>query len=99
MTATATNAVGQAKKERSVIVQIRPLYLARPDAAAFLAISVSTLDNLVARGALPKPRKLSAGRTAWLVEDLETWGRERPESDLLPPENCGYGRAGIPAAA
>ena len=32
------------------LVTIRPLYLARPDAAAFLALSESTLDALVARG-------------------------------------------------
>lgn len=97
MTATATNSIAPVKKERPAIVRITPLYLARPDAAAFLAISESTLDNLVARGDLPKPRKLSAGRTAWLVDDLEHWGRERPESDLLPPKNSGYGRAGAPA--
>ena len=82
------------KKPVLPIVQIRPLYLARPDAAAFLAISESTLDALVARGEAPKPRKVSAGRTAWLVEDLENWGRERPISDLLPPKNSGFGRAG-----
>ena len=84
------------KKPVLPIVQIRPLYLARPDAAAFLSISENTLDALVARGEAPKPRKVSAGRTAWLVEDLENWGRERPISDLLPPKNCGYGRAGAP---
>lgn len=99
MTATAVTAgpIEPAKKERPAIVRIRPLYLARPDAAAFLAISESTLDNLVARGDLPKPRKISAARTAWLVEDLETWGRKCPESDLLPPKNSGHGRAGAPA--
>lgn len=83
--------------KKQPLVTIRPLYLARSDAAAFLAISESLLDNLVARGEAPKPRKLSKGRTAWLVEELENWGRERPESDLLPPVNCGYGRAGAPA--
>lgn len=98
MSATTTQALAKPKKPAGApIVHIRPLYLARADAAAFLAISESTLDNLVARGDLPKPRKLSAGRTAWLVEDLEHWGRERPESDLLPPKNSGYGRAGAPA--
>lgn len=85
-------------KERRRIVTISPMFLARPDAAAYLAISEGTLDNLVARGDLPKPRKLSAGRTAWLVEDLAHWGRMRPESDLLPPKNSGYGRAGSSAA-
>lgn len=94
MTAAVHNLERPKKPAAAPIVHIRPLYLARPDAAAFLAISESTLDNLVARGDLPKPRKLSAGRTAWLVEDLETWGRERPESDLLPPKNCGVGRSG-----
>lgn len=84
-------------KERPPIVTIRPMFLARSDAAAFLSISESMLEALAARGDLPKPRKLSAGRTAWLVEDLENWGRERPESDLLPPENSGYGRRGLSA--
>lgn len=83
-------------KAKPGIVQIRPFYLARPDAAAFLAVSESTLDNLVARGDAPKPRKISPGRTAWLVEDLEAWGRDRPPSDLLPPAGSGYGRAGAP---
>ncbi len=85
-------------KERSLIVSIKPMFLARADAAAFLTIGESTLDDLVARGLAPKPRKISAGRVAWLVEDLEAWGRERPESDFLPPENSGYGRRGKPSA-
>ena len=84
-------------KKSSPLVSIRPFCLARPDAAAFLAVSVNTFDTLVARGEAPKPRKISAGRTAWLVEDLEQWARDRPVSDLLPPPNSGYGRAGVPA--
>ncbi|CAN7258903.1 hypothetical protein LJR130_001056 [Variovorax sp. LjRoot130] len=85
------------KKEATPIVHIRPLFLARADAAAYLSLSVSLLDALVARGEAPKPRKLSAGRTAWLVDDLDAWGRARPVSDLLPPANSGYGRAGLPS--
>lgn len=73
-------------------VHIRPLYLSRADAAAFLALGESTWDALVARGEAPKPRKLSAGRTAWLVDELEEWGRNRPRSDLLPPQNCSLSR-------
>lgn len=84
-------------KTQGGIVQIKPLYLARPQAAAFLSLSESMLDNLVARGEVPKPRKLSNGRSAWLVEELETWGRARPVSDLLPPAGSGYGRAGNPS--
>lgn len=98
MTATAhTTTEKPAKRPAVSIVQIRPLYLGRADAAAFLAIGESTFEDLVARGDAPKPRKVSKGRTAWLVEELEAWGRERPESDHLPPENSGYGRAGLPA--
>lgn len=81
---------------KEAIVQIKPLFLGRTNAAAFLSISESMLESLVARGDAPKPRKLSKGRSAWLVDDLETWGKERPVSDLLPPENSGYGRAGKP---
>lgn len=77
-------------------LQIRPLFLARSEAAAYLSLSAGTFDSLVARGEAPKPRKLSVGRVAWLVDDLDAWGRARPESDLLPPENSGYGRAGKP---
>ncbi|XXQ53545.1 helix-turn-helix transcriptional regulator [Xenophilus aerolatus] len=79
-------------RDKLPIVQIQPIFLQRPDAARFLAISESLLDDLVARGLAPRPRKLSKGRTAWLVEDLEQWGRERPVSDLLPPKHSGLGR-------
>jgi predicted DNA-binding transcriptional regulator AlpA len=81
-------------KEQQSIVQIKPLYLARSAAASFLSLSESMLDKLVAQGSLPRPRKISAGRSAWLVEELETWGKSLPVSDLLPPANSGYGRAG-----
>lgn len=86
------------KKVQPAIIQLKPLYLARAEAAAFLSLSASMLDKLVAQGNAPKPRKLSAGRSAWLVEELEAWGRSLPVSDLLPPENSGYGRAGAPKA-
>lgn len=81
---------------KPAIVHIPPMFLARANAAAFLSLSESMLDQLVARGDAPKPRKLSAGRSAWLVDDLVTWGKARPESDLLPPTNSGYGKAGKP---
>ena len=74
------------------IITLKPLYLDRESAAAYLSISSSLLEKLVAKGAAPKPRKLSANRCAWLVEDLEQWGRERPVSDLLPARGSGYGR-------
>jgi prophage regulatory protein len=85
-------------KEQQSIIQLEPLLLARTEAAAYLSISESMLDKLVALGDAPKPRKISAGRSAWLLEELKLWGRQRPVSDLLPPANSGYGRAGKAAA-
>lgn len=82
-----------------MIVTLKPMYLAREEAAKFLAISTSTLEALVAAGDAPKPRKVSKGRSAWLVEELEAWGRARPASDLLPPPDSGYGRGGKSGAA
>ena len=80
--------------EKYSVISLKPLFLARTDAAKYLSISESMLDKLVQQGDAPKPRKLSAGRSAWLVEELDAWGRARPVSDLLPPINSGYGRAG-----
>ena len=78
------------------MVTIQPLYLNRENAAAFLSLSESQFETMASRGDAPKPRQLSKGRTAWLVEELIAWGKERPVSNLPPPPNCGYGRAGKP---
>jgi len=78
----------------STTVTIKPLYLDREAAAAFLSLSSTQLEKMASKGLAPKPRKLSAGRSAWLVEELEDWGRSLPVSDLKPARNSGYGRAG-----
>ena len=38
------------------IITLKPLYLDRESAAAYLSISSSLLEKLVAKGAAPKPR-------------------------------------------
>lgn len=81
------------------IITLEPVFLAKPAAAAYLSISESTIDVLVNSGALPKPRKISANRTAWLLTDLKQFALTRPESDLAPPRGAGYGRAGKPSNA
>lgn len=78
------------------IVAIQPLYLNRTHAAAFLSLSESQFEAMASRGEAPKPRQISKGRTAWLVEELIAWGKERPVSNLPPPPGTGYGRAGKP---
>lgn len=84
---------------REAIIMTKPLYMDRATAATYLAISESLLEMLVAKGDAPKPRKVSQGRAAWLTEELDEWGRQRPVSDMLPPKNSGYGRAGKPKEA
>ena len=73
-------------------VTIKPAYLEREQAAAFVALSESTLLTLVRQGDFPKPRQLSRQRTAWLVRELEEWCEQRPVSDLPPPPNAGRRR-------
>ena len=89
----------QAIPKATPVVHIRPMFLCRADAASFLSISESMLDKLVAQGELAAPRRISAGRTGWRVEDLEAFGRSRPVSDIVPPRNAGYGRAGKSSTA
>lgn len=74
------------------IITMRPLYIERAQIPAITTLSESSWDTLVAKGEAPKPRKISAGRSGWLLTDLEEWARTRPPSDLLPPRNCGKGR-------
>lgn len=74
------------------IVQTPPL-LVSPDAAATaLGISERTLYKLAATGALPKPRKISAGRVGWLWSELQAFAAALPVSDLPPgPRGAGTG--------
>lgn len=69
------------------IVSIRPGALELPDAAAFVSLSVATVERQVREGTFPKPRQLSGRRVGYLVEELEEWLRTRPISDQLPPPN------------
>lgn len=80
------------------LIAVEPAFLGKAAAAAFLAVSESTIDNLVSAGELARPRRISKGRTGWLLDDLRAFARSRPESDLLPPPNAGYGRTGKPSA-
>ena len=80
-------------KNNPNIISIRPLYLAKPQACEYLSISEATLEKMVRTEEMPPPRKVSSGRVAWLVTELDAWGLARPVSDLLPPKNCGVRRA------
>lgn len=81
------------------MIQLKPAAIDLDTAAAFVALSPSTVEKLVREGAFPKPRQLSGRRVGYLVRELEEWIEARPVSEQLPPVNCGYGRAGKPGKA
>ena len=65
------------RTKRPEIVTTPPLMVARECAAAALGISEGTLEALVRRGELPKPRKISAARVG-LGDDAPRVTRPRP---------------------
>lgn len=74
-------------RQMTQMTTLEPAFLNKPSAAAFLALSESTFEQLVREGDLPKPRALSARRVGWLVRELREWAEARPVSDVLPPAN------------
>ena len=76
---TATPATASKKKPRVRRRLMPPALLDKPDAAAFLSISVSTLDRLSAAGEVPAPVRLG-GRLAWNRRELSAWAaRDCPD--------------------
>lgn len=73
----------------SAQTSLKPVYLDKPGACAFVAIKATTLEELVRKGQFPKPRVLSTRRVGFLVRELEAWAESRPVSELLPPSNTG----------
>lgn len=76
-----------------MIVTIKPAYLDRDQAAAYVSLSNTTMDDLIKAGTFPKPRQLSPKRVGWKVSELEAWCDSRPVSGMLPPHNAGRRRA------
>ena len=70
-------------------VSTKPAYLDREGAAAFVSLSVITMERMVAKGDFPAPRQLGGRRVGWLVRELDAWCEARPVSSNLPPVNCG----------
>lgn len=66
------------------IIQAPPLMLDREHAARALSIGDSTLEDLVRKGDLPPPRRISKGRTGWLWRELQEFAESRPVSDAAP---------------
>lgn len=70
-------------------MKLQPIAIDKETAAQYLALSLSTLENLMREGSFPKPRVISPRRIAFIVSELAEWLSSRPVSDLLPPPNTG----------
>jgi prophage regulatory protein len=68
----------------STVIQAPPLMVDREQAAHALGVSQRTLENLVATGDLPPPRKISKLRVGWLWRELQAFAESRPISDHMP---------------
>lgn len=71
------------------VVTIKPVFVDLDSAALMLAVSPSTVQQLVRDGVLSPPRKISKGRVGYLVRELEEFAESRPVSNLPPPPNTG----------
>ncbi len=68
---------------------VKRLYIDLETAAEVVALSVSTVQELVRQGQFPAPRQLSGRRVGWLMREVEDWAESRPVSNLPPPPNTG----------
>ncbi|PUE11786.1 hypothetical protein B9Z51_00735 [Limnohabitans sp. T6-5] len=78
------------------IETLRPAVLDIDQCAAYLTLSNGTIERLVRKGEFPAPRQLSGRRVGYLLREVDEWLESRPVSDLPPPVNCEFGRAGNP---
>lgn len=82
------------------IVTTKPAAMALDDAAAYLSLSTSLLQQQAQTDpTFPKPVQLSTRRVGWLTSELDAWLATRPRSNCMPPAGSGYGRKGKPQAA
>lgn len=85
------------KPEARNAAQVPILCLDIDQVSLAVGLSKSQIEKMVRQGKFPAPRQISGRRVAYLVSEILAWLAERPLSSCLPPENCGYGRAGKPA--
>lgn len=71
-----------------------PKMMDRENAAAYCALSNTTMEKLVREKTFPAPRLLAGRRVGWLVRELNEWAESRPVSTLLPPRNTGFRKGG-----
>jgi prophage regulatory protein len=73
-------------------IPVTPIFLDLPTVAEVVALSESTVQELVRKCEFPQPRQLSYRRVGWLMPEVQQWAESRPVSQILPPQNTGVGR-------
>lgn len=68
-------------------IPVTPIFLDLPTVAGVVALSESTVQELVRQGQFPQPRQMSGRRVGWLVREVTEWAESRPVSNLPPPPN------------
>lgn len=69
-------------------MQVKPvIYLDLQSVAAAVALSETTVQQLVREEKFPKPRAISSRRVGWLLREVQEWAEGRPVSELPPPPN------------
>lgn len=68
-------------------IPVTPIFLDLPTVAEVVALSESTVQELVRQGQFPQPRQTSGRRVGWLVKEVQAWAESRPVSSLPPPPN------------
>lgn len=68
---------------------VAPIFLDLQTLAEVVALSESTVQDLVRKGQFPQPRQLSGRRVGWLLREVQEWAESRPVSMLPPPSNTG----------
>lgn len=64
---------------------LSPRGLSREQAAAYLGISASTFDALVADGRMPKPKRIN-DRKVWDIRALDSAFERLPDTDAPKPD-------------
>jgi prophage regulatory protein len=66
------------------IITLQPAALDRENAAAYVGLSVTTMEAEAQAGRFPKPRQIGARRVVWLREELDAHLRSLPLSTIKP---------------
>lgn len=66
------------------IIALQPAALDRETAAAYVGLSVTTMEAQAQAGQFPLPRQIGARRVVWLREELDAHLRALPVSTIRP---------------